>query len=245
MALTAKQRRFREEYLVDFNGTQAAIRAGYSKKTAYSIAYENLRKPDIKQWIDEKLIGLGLGANETTKLISDIAKASLNNYFKINKIEHTPRLKVPLSEVIKQIEKEIELEEEYANIVSLDDEELSQHTKQQDQRRKEIIKLKIKLKHYPKATAIINGETTFVDTAQLDLVALVRDKQAGRIKSVAPTEHGLKVELYAADAALTNLARIHGLFEKDNGQSKPEILTPFSDTQVDKIIQSLRETKAG
>jgi phage terminase small subunit len=46
-SLTPKQRRFVDEYLVDLNGTQAAIRAGYSRKTARSIAEENLTKPDI------------------------------------------------------------------------------------------------------------------------------------------------------------------------------------------------------
>src|SRR5690606_4977902 len=47
MALTAKQRRFVEEYLIDLNATQAAIRAGYSKKTAGQIGDENLKKPQI------------------------------------------------------------------------------------------------------------------------------------------------------------------------------------------------------
>lgn len=47
MALTAKQRRFVDEYLVDLNATQAAIRAGYSAKRADAIGYENLRKPEI------------------------------------------------------------------------------------------------------------------------------------------------------------------------------------------------------
>ncbi|WP_269497811.1 terminase small subunit [Castellaniella sp. S9] len=49
MALTAKQRRFVEEYLIDLNATQAAVRAGYSKKTAASIGEENLRKPEISK----------------------------------------------------------------------------------------------------------------------------------------------------------------------------------------------------
>jgi len=48
-ALTAKQARFVEEYLVDLNATQAAIRAGYSKHTAKAIGHENLTKPDIAQ----------------------------------------------------------------------------------------------------------------------------------------------------------------------------------------------------
>lgn len=45
--LTDKQQRFVEEYLVDLNATQAAIRAGYSAKTAYAIGHENLSKPEI------------------------------------------------------------------------------------------------------------------------------------------------------------------------------------------------------
>jgi phage terminase small subunit len=45
--LTPKQQRFVREYLIDLNATQAAIRAGYSEKTAYSIGNENLRKPEI------------------------------------------------------------------------------------------------------------------------------------------------------------------------------------------------------
>lgn len=49
MALTAKQRRFVDEYLVDLNATQAAIRAGYSAKRADAIGYENLRKPEIAE----------------------------------------------------------------------------------------------------------------------------------------------------------------------------------------------------
>jgi phage terminase small subunit len=51
--LTAKQQRFVQEYLLDLNGTQAAIRAGYSQKTAYSIANENLNKPEIAEAIQK------------------------------------------------------------------------------------------------------------------------------------------------------------------------------------------------
>ncbi len=50
--LTPKQLLFVNEYLIDLNATQAAIRAGYSKKTASAIGDENLRKPGIKQVID-------------------------------------------------------------------------------------------------------------------------------------------------------------------------------------------------
>jgi hypothetical protein len=49
MALTAKQRRFVDEYLVDLNATQAAIRAGYSAKTAYSQAERLLRNVEVAE----------------------------------------------------------------------------------------------------------------------------------------------------------------------------------------------------
>lgn len=45
--LTEKQALFVAEYLVDLNATKAAIRAGYSEKTAYSIGQENLKKPEV------------------------------------------------------------------------------------------------------------------------------------------------------------------------------------------------------
>jgi len=53
--VTDKQKRFCDEYLIDCNATQAAIRAGYSPKTAYSIGEENLKKPELKTYIDERL----------------------------------------------------------------------------------------------------------------------------------------------------------------------------------------------
>lgn len=53
MALTDKQDMFCREYLIDLNATQAAIRAGYSDKTANRTASENLSKPDIQNRIAE------------------------------------------------------------------------------------------------------------------------------------------------------------------------------------------------
>ena len=66
MALTDKQERFVQEYLVDLNATQAAIRAGYSPETAGAIGCENLKKPNIKARIDREMaeISARTGANQ-------------------------------------------------------------------------------------------------------------------------------------------------------------------------------------
>ena len=47
--LTPKQQRFIEEFLIDLNASQAAVRAGYSAKTAGQVGFENLKKPEIQQ----------------------------------------------------------------------------------------------------------------------------------------------------------------------------------------------------
>lgn len=54
MKLTNKQQRFADYYIQSGNATEAAVKAGYSKKTARSIGQENLTKPDIKEYIDKQ-----------------------------------------------------------------------------------------------------------------------------------------------------------------------------------------------
>lgn len=81
--LTAKQERFCLEYLTDFNATQAAARAGYSKKTAALIGAENLKKPNVKQRIEElvkeKEDQLICSSSEALKLVSEIARGEASD----------------------------------------------------------------------------------------------------------------------------------------------------------------------
>ena len=55
MALTEKQKRFCDEYLIDLYATQAAIRAGYSERSARQIAERNMTKDDIQKYIKERM----------------------------------------------------------------------------------------------------------------------------------------------------------------------------------------------
>lgn len=77
--LTEKQKRFCEEYLVDLNATQSAIRAGYSIKTANRIASENLSKPDIQTYIrkllDERSERTGVSGDKIIEELQKIAFA--------------------------------------------------------------------------------------------------------------------------------------------------------------------------
>lgn len=86
--LTPKQVLFVQEYLIDLNATQAAIRAGYSEKTAYSIGNENMKKPEIAQSIqaaiDEQSKRTGLTADTVINNIEALRiKAEENNQLSV------------------------------------------------------------------------------------------------------------------------------------------------------------------
>ena len=82
VALNDKQQRFCDEYLIDLNATQAAIRAGYSEKTAYSIGNENLKKPEIKAYIEqrmaEKEAALIANQDEVMRYLTSVMRRELN-----------------------------------------------------------------------------------------------------------------------------------------------------------------------
>lgn len=75
--LTAKQKRFVEEYLIDLNATQAAIRAGYSPNSARDIGSENLTKPHIRARVEEALAErskrTGINADRVVRELARIA----------------------------------------------------------------------------------------------------------------------------------------------------------------------------
>ena len=78
--LTTKEERFCYEYCIDLNATKAAIRAGYSEKSARSIGSENLSKPHIKRRIEEKQNDLSKAAGITAlRIIKELEKIAFSN----------------------------------------------------------------------------------------------------------------------------------------------------------------------
>lgn len=84
--MTPKQKRFCEEYLIDLNSTQAAIRAGYSGKTSYSIGQENLNKPEIsnaiQQLMQERQSRTQITQDRVLKELSRIAFFDIRKLYK-------------------------------------------------------------------------------------------------------------------------------------------------------------------
>lgn len=76
--LTTKQKKFCDEYIKYGNAKDAAIKAGYSPKTAYSIGNENLNKPELKSYIEEQMKKLEskkiAGAREVLEYLSSVMR---------------------------------------------------------------------------------------------------------------------------------------------------------------------------
>ena len=90
-ALTAKQQRFCDEYLIDLNATQAAIRAGYSKKTARVIGQENLTKPAIRDYIEKRMAekekALIADQDEVMKYLTSVMRRELTESVVVTLVE--------------------------------------------------------------------------------------------------------------------------------------------------------------
>lgn len=86
--LNPKQERFCQEYLLDLNGTQAAIRTGYSRKTAYAIAERLLRKVEIQQYLQilraELAEGLSVTQDRIYLELAKIAFANITDVLEVN-----------------------------------------------------------------------------------------------------------------------------------------------------------------
>ncbi len=85
--MTPKQQRFIEEYLIDLNATQAAIRAGYSKKTAKQIGTENLAKPVLQEAIAEAMAArserTGIDADWVLRRLVEIDRTNMADFLVI------------------------------------------------------------------------------------------------------------------------------------------------------------------
>lgn len=81
--MTKKQKRFCEEYLIDLNATQAAIRAGYSPDTAGAIGAENLTKPEIQRAVAkamaERSRRTGVNAERVVLELAKVAFVNVGN----------------------------------------------------------------------------------------------------------------------------------------------------------------------
>ena len=103
--LTNKQTKFIDEYFIDLNATQAAIRSGYSKKTARKIGQENLTKPDILNAIKQRRKELSDATKINQERILNEEKSIA--FFDLGKLFKTDGSLIPLGELPEEVRRGI------------------------------------------------------------------------------------------------------------------------------------------
>lgn len=104
MKLTPKQRKFIDGYFLhNMNATRAAIYAGYSKKTAKVIGYENLTKPYIAKEIEKRLDESAMSANEVIARIAEQARAEYSQYITVSGVDLERLIEEGKAHLIKKI----------------------------------------------------------------------------------------------------------------------------------------------
>lgn len=104
MALSPKQNRFVAEYLVDLNATSAAIRAGYSEKTAAQIGYKLFQKPEIQDALQEARAAQEARTQITSdKILRELARIAFSDasdYVKVVQMDQEKEGGVPMGAVM-------------------------------------------------------------------------------------------------------------------------------------------------
>lgn len=118
--LTPKQKRFVEEYLIDLNATQAAIRAGYSPKTVKSIGQENLTKPDLQKAITRAMEERSRRTQITQdRVLKELAKIAFSNGSDFAKVVTKPVIKQTINETTGEWE-EKEVQQQFVELTDTD-----------------------------------------------------------------------------------------------------------------------------
>lgn len=223
--LTAKQARFVKEYLVDLNATQAAIRAGYSEKTAKVIGSENLTKPAIASAVaaaqQKRSEEIGITAHAVLGDLWTIAKADPRELIEFRRgcCRHCWGLECRYQRTQGEMERERQdfenrdtalIEAGKPGLGGFDEKGGAGYTPKRDPN--------------PDCTECFGdgvGETFVHDTRKLSPAA------ARLFAGAKQTREGLEVKMLSQDDALVNVGRHLGLFKDKIALGGDETAPPF------------------
>ena len=210
--MTPKQQRFVDEYLVDLNATQAAIRAGYSKKTARSQACENLTKPDIQSAIAkarlEQQKRTGITADKVLQEAWNIVTADVRELIQVR----VGCCRHCYGKVHRYQRTQVEYDRDYAKFLG----------KRKDHEFEEQGGIGFDLllppaKGCPMCCGDGHARIVVSDTGQLSPAA------AALYSGAKQTRDGFEIKLHDKLAALEKVFRHLGLYEHNNGQKTDDL----------------------
>lgn len=222
---TVKQQRFIEEFCAVGNATQAAIRAGYDPANARQMGYENLTKPYIRKAVDERLAQMAMPGEVALKQMGDIARTRLNDFMYTTPVQGYEQEEQYVTILINHARNAIKGVEAFIGRNKLTKETRKPFDAKIARLYEQIADWEEMVERWgDDVTLIVPGRPVVHYVTRLDLPALARAKEEGRIKKFKETKDGVEVEMHAADGALRDILKIAGLYEKHNKQKKDTLL---------------------
>ncbi|WP_161883943.1 terminase small subunit [Deinococcus alpinitundrae] len=220
-----QRRAFVVSYVERPNATRAAKLAGYSQKTAYSQGQRLLKDVEVSSAIRLGQEETAMPASEVKSRTSEVARATLEDFFTFDQRQHRPMQLRPVSELLTELFSEIAFEERFVKRAEfLGKKERADHDKAQAARKREALRMELEMEDNPKAKRWAPGPPVIVEVERLDL-AKARDLGVLHLlKSLKYTQHGPAIELQSQEHARDQLGKLHGLWrdEPDSQSPKPD-----------------------
>jgi phage terminase small subunit len=251
--LSPQQRKFVLAYCDTFNATKAALAAKYSEKTARQQGSRLLTNVDIKAAVKAVLATASMEPEEIAARWTALARAGLSDFYTVVDYEETTKVQQPLAAYIAERQRQVDFEEKVHERQHLTSPEAgAKHFLRQLERKNEIIRLQVELEMNPDATRTVDGPKVTKQRVQLDLVKAEALGLLDMVKTIAPTEFGLKVELRSPDTAMDNLAKWRGMLTTkvditSGGEpvATPAILGVLTLEQKKQILEAKRKAQEG
>lgn len=241
--MTDVQQRFVDEYCLDCNGAAAARRAGYAGENTKQIAYELLNNQEIALAVKEKLDNMTMKVEVAVKHLSDVASTRLNDYFIIKDVQAREQTEQYVTVLLESVREEIQVIRDYLRDQGIEKDWQGPFLEKIEALQKQELEYHMDIVRYGNdVTRLVAGRPVVMQVAELDLVALAKANDLGRIKNYSVGKDGVKVEMYAADAAAKSILEFHGKLIKKHEITFPEIdkLSPEELEQLSKLQQAIQ-----
>lgn len=255
--MSPQQLKFAQAYALCLNGTQAALKAGYSKKTARFQASRLLTSVNIQAEIKSLLSHSGLSAEEIAARWDRIATVDLSDFYTKQLVEYRPRIEKKLSAIVEETRREVEFEQELAirSEALITDKKERERFRKGEQRRQlkreqELLRLEMELEYQPDAIRIVTGSAVLRNELRLDLVKAEALGVLDLVKSITSGRNGDSFTLRDPDAALDNLAKWRGMTSKLDLTSgglplaAPALLSELTLEEKKRLLEARRIARA-
>lgn len=214
--LTEREQLFIKSYVRHLSKSRAAVDAKTKGENPGQIGWAIYNRPKVNEAIQQYFKDSEIKLNETIEIARKISEANISDYFTIKQHIEAKREKVGLAVIIKRLEIDLGVEQDYLLMLEkFDPIEITVCKQSIKHLTRKIGRLKSRLSLDPGAYEFEQVES-IVSERVLNLDKLVEDRIP--LKKVKYTANGVEVELYSVPDNLEKLLRLKGAYREDNMQ---------------------------